>query len=404
MSAILINPSSASFTSNGGNGSIALSVETDSWHDEPQDGDIWMAQRKKTDGEWSDWIVFRIVGEKGEDGTGAAPVFQGVYSSSKTYYGNSTRRDIVKYSNQYWIAKQDAPSSSFSNKTPSSGSLYWDSFGASFESVATDLLLAEYANVANFIFQNEKMVSQSGGLTLDGVNGIISLGTLLRLTNSSLKMYDDSGKEKLLITGDDLGAMPVTSKTFSSGTMTGTSYDINSTNTLVSSFSVSSSDNTVEVPTITVDVFKSATSDTINASASLLIDNTVVSHSPTYNGVPDSRHIYLTIPSTAVSLSTGSHSFKIQAQASSLNGTLSSISYPSSSNSGTLDISYNSAKVQIGANGFRAAFGASNYAEFVNDSTPLFIFRAGNYALRITSSGIQKSSNMNATTPSWTTL
>lgn len=366
-----------------------------------------MAQRKRrADGTWNvnDWVVFRIVGEKGEDGSGAAPVFQGVYSSSKSYYGDSTRRDIVKYSNQYWIARQDAPLSPFSGYAPYVDSSYWESFGASFESVATDLLLAEYANVANFIFQNGKMVSQSGGLTLDGLNGIITLGSLLRLTNTSLKMYDENNREKLLITGEDLGNMPVTSKSFSSGTMTDTSYDINKTVVLVSSFNVSSADNTIEVPSITVDVFKSALSDTINASASLLIDNTVVSHSPTYNGTPDGRHIYLTIPATALSLAAGTHSFKIQAQASSLNGTLSSISYPGSTTAGTLDISYNSAKVQIGANGFRAAFGASNYAEFINDDTPTFIFRAGNYALRITSSGIHKSSNMNANSPNWDSL
>ena len=393
MASINISPTSASFGSSGGNGSVSLSVQTDSWHSEPQAGDIWMAQRKRrADGTWNvnDWVVFRIVGEKGADGTAAAPVFQGVYSSSKSYYGDSTRRDIVKYSNQYWIARQDAPSSPFSGYTPYVGSSYWASFGASFESVATALLFTELAVIENAVIRILR--------TADS-------GKRIQIENNILTMYDSSGKQKLLVTGEDLGALSdsVSSKSFSSGTMTGTSYEINDTDTLLSTsnFNITSIDNTVELPSITVDVYKSAYSDIINASASLLIDDVVVASSPTFNGEPAGRHIYLTIPATSLSLSKGTHTLKIQAQASSINGTLSTISYPGSSSAGTVDISYNAEKVQIGANGFRAAFGASNYAEFIDDGSPAFILRAGSYILKVSSSGIQKSTNGGS---SWTSL
>jgi hypothetical protein len=79
---------------------------------------------------------------------GPASVYQGNYSSSKTYYGNSRRVDVVRYNSQYYVARVDAPGGSFSNVVPTNTS-YWNSFGANFESVATSLLFAELAYVEN---------------------------------------------------------------------------------------------------------------------------------------------------------------------------------------------------------------------------------------------------------------
>lgn len=114
-------------------------------------------------------------GADGQDGEGRSPVYRGEYSSSASYYGTSTRGDVVKYNGQYWIARPTA-GSGFSGNTPSSSSAYWGSFGASFESVATSLLLTENANIAGFIFKSNKMYSQDSGssLVLDGVNGTIT--------------------------------------------------------------------------------------------------------------------------------------------------------------------------------------------------------------------------------------
>lgn len=109
-------------------------------------------------------------GEDGEDGSSPAAVYRGTYSSTKTYYGNSKRVDIVKSGDTYYVTRVDAPASSFSGLAPNIFTLYWNSYGASFESVATSLLLAELANIAGFIFRNERLESQTlaDGTTTEG--------------------------------------------------------------------------------------------------------------------------------------------------------------------------------------------------------------------------------------------
>lgn len=88
-------------------------------------------------------------GPQGPQGTiGPAAVFQGDYSGTASYYGTTTRVDIVKYNNQYYVARTDAPGGTFSGIIPTNTS-YWNTFGANFESVATSLLFAELAYVNN---------------------------------------------------------------------------------------------------------------------------------------------------------------------------------------------------------------------------------------------------------------
>ena len=110
-------------------------------------------------------------GQDGRDGVSAASVYRGEYSSTKRYYGNSFRVDIVKYNSAYYISRVDAPNGSggFTGVAPTNTN-YWNAFGASFESVATSLLLAELANIAGFIFRNNRLESQTlaDGSTTDG--------------------------------------------------------------------------------------------------------------------------------------------------------------------------------------------------------------------------------------------
>lgn len=90
---------------------------------------------------------------------GATMVYRGVYDSSKVYYGTDKRVDAVRYGEKYYVARADA--GVFSNIEPTSTSK-WNDFGAQFESVATQLLLAEYANLGGLIFKNERLISQTG--------------------------------------------------------------------------------------------------------------------------------------------------------------------------------------------------------------------------------------------------
>lgn len=110
-------------------------------------------------------------GVDGKNGDpGAALVFRGTYSSSNTYYGTSKRVDAVKYNGHYYIARVDA--GTFSNVLPTSTSK-WNDFGAEFESIATNLLLAEGANIGDWFMSGGKIVSTlSGGnkITMDALN------------------------------------------------------------------------------------------------------------------------------------------------------------------------------------------------------------------------------------------
>ncbi|MBR5276867.1 MAG: hypothetical protein IKU35_07005 [Bacteroidaceae bacterium] len=98
-------------------------------------------------------------GDKGDDGKSPALVFRGEYKSDVTYYGNQYRVDCVKGSDgAYYVARIDA--GEFKNVAPP-GTSKWNSFGAVFESVATNLLLAENANIADWIIKSGKITSQN---------------------------------------------------------------------------------------------------------------------------------------------------------------------------------------------------------------------------------------------------
>ena len=95
-------------------------------------------------------------GKNGRDGAAPAMVYRGVWDASKEYYGTMHRRDAVFHNGAYYIARTDA--GTFRGVAPTEISK-WNNFGASFESVATQLLLAEHANVGRWILSNGNLVS-----------------------------------------------------------------------------------------------------------------------------------------------------------------------------------------------------------------------------------------------------
>lgn len=87
------------------------------------------------------WVQGRPA--QGETGpAGPALTFRGEFSSSKTYYWNEDRRDVVKYNGQYYIVKSKGFTDEISGFKVMS----------SFEMVATDLLLAQTATIAGWNF------------------------------------------------------------------------------------------------------------------------------------------------------------------------------------------------------------------------------------------------------------
>ena len=95
-------------------------------------------------------------GKDGRDGEAPAMVYRGMWEASKEYYGTMHRRDAVFHNGAYYIARTDA--GMFRGIAPTDKSK-WNDFGASFESVATQLLLAEHANVGRWILSDGNLVS-----------------------------------------------------------------------------------------------------------------------------------------------------------------------------------------------------------------------------------------------------
>lgn len=179
------------FAKNGSRNSAPSLVKTDAepngWTTvQPSVGTLeylWMIVAKKSGTgalltNWSDPVrITPYDGKDGENGKSPALVYRGVYDSSKTYYGNQYRVDAVKYNGIYYVARIDV--GEFHNIAPTNTSK-WNNFGAQFESIATNLLLAEGANIGDWFISKGKIVStleQGNKITLDAKGGEILLET-----------------------------------------------------------------------------------------------------------------------------------------------------------------------------------------------------------------------------------
>lgn len=118
-------------------------------------------------------------------------VYRDNYSSSVGYTGSNQRVDIVKYNNVYYRAKRKL-NGSFSNQTPADNSAYWENFGGQFESIATNLLLAENATIGDWVIKSGRITSQrttndgTSRAQLNGADGKISFA-------SDISKYTASG-------------------------------------------------------------------------------------------------------------------------------------------------------------------------------------------------------------------
>ncbi len=149
------------------------------------------------------WLVV-AQGQKGNTGAaGSSPasVYRGEYDSNTYYVGTPYRVDVVKATvngvKAYYVARTTAGTF---KATPPSNSLKWNPFGATFDSVATRLLLAENANIANMVFCNERLESQTKNadnlpnIWIDGKQGTAWYsGSIInpykRLTKENIRQY-----------------------------------------------------------------------------------------------------------------------------------------------------------------------------------------------------------------------
>lgn len=139
-------------------------------------------------GYWSDPI--KVSGQDGQDGqdgaqgpqgdpgpagadgmNGPSLTYRGEYDSSK-YYGwtvNPDVRDVVKSGSTYYMVdSRRRGTGTFKGQKPSTSPTYWDSFGGSFESIATGLMFADKAVIAGWNFVDDYIYAQGDTMRLDG--------------------------------------------------------------------------------------------------------------------------------------------------------------------------------------------------------------------------------------------
>lgn len=119
---------------------------------------------------------------QGDDGaagaSGPAAVYRGTFTDGETYYYTEYRRDIVYYSGTYYI--YNVASDSAGNVEATWTLSDWEVFSATFESVATKILLAENAAITTSLFV--------GGGTGDNTCGMSGVGS----DSSSIRMWAGS--------------------------------------------------------------------------------------------------------------------------------------------------------------------------------------------------------------------
>lgn len=142
------------------------------------------------------WEIEAKKGADGEPGDrGPGIIFRGDYNlltnAERVFYNNTNRRDVVYYNASYY-AYDGTDGQLNTTWVPER----WASFGAQFSSVATNLLLAEYANIAGWIYRNGRMEAQNRNALLDGREDAdirIALGNNAteNAYGANLKIYDN---------------------------------------------------------------------------------------------------------------------------------------------------------------------------------------------------------------------
>ncbi len=125
-------------------------------------------------------------GPQGPDGipgvtgsTGAGVSFTGPWESGKAYNGGSAIKDVVKYGSSYYVATSNHTSTDNTNSStgrPGDGGP-WETFGAQFSSVATDILLAQDSTITRgLVMGSADPASSTGGAFIRSISKT-ALGT-----------------------------------------------------------------------------------------------------------------------------------------------------------------------------------------------------------------------------------
>ena len=106
---------------------------------------------------------------EGADGPGLT--YRGAWVSTTAYVASQYVKDVVLYSGTYYTAKLNSTNILPTNTT------YWTPFGASFSSVATDILLAQSVTITNTLTFtggiSKIIVTGSSGLEINSAGGVV---------------------------------------------------------------------------------------------------------------------------------------------------------------------------------------------------------------------------------------
>jgi hypothetical protein len=145
-------------------------------------------------------------GSGGANGTpglpGAGIVYRGEFSTTDTYTSNSTRTDVVKYNGSYIICNTDGATGAYVASE-------WDSFGAEFTSVATDILFATDVYADQTINVGSSGSDAVIALNADAGNGnanpYISIGQSPQgFESDGIFIGFDAGTASLSLAGDNV--------------------------------------------------------------------------------------------------------------------------------------------------------------------------------------------------------
>ena len=170
---------------------------------------------------------------KGADGVsgaataGAGIVFRGNWKNATLYYKTANRIDVVKNAantaNPYWLARNTHTSAG--DGPPNSGTTSvtnWESFGATFDSVATDILFSQdvYADRTVNIGSNglANIISINADAANSNANPYISIGQggAPGYSNAGIFLGYDGGVGKLSVTNGLIGGWQINPTTLAS--------------------------------------------------------------------------------------------------------------------------------------------------------------------------------------------
>jgi hypothetical protein len=134
----------------------------------------------------------------GDGGAGPGVVYRGDWAPNTSYFSSSIRVDVVRGSDsEYWLAKVGHTSTAAGTLdkpiTGTSYATYWRPFGATFESVATDILLARDATITRGLVMGTYGATDKGFIRSANATALMSGKGYYLDTTGSMRFGDPSG-------------------------------------------------------------------------------------------------------------------------------------------------------------------------------------------------------------------